>query len=96
MTIWDAYLSQAVGGYNSKQHLTTGISLFMMLTGRERAMPLVFFYPEYEGQKTSSYAYRRELIKRQQELNDLCRCKTAQAQLKQRKKYDKMILQARY
>ena len=38
MTDWDKYLPQVVGAYNSTQHSTTGISTFMMLTGRERAM----------------------------------------------------------
>ena len=51
---------------------------FMMLTGRKRAMPLTFFYPEYEGKKTSPQAYVKEAIKRQQELNELCRRNTAQ------------------
>ena len=36
--------------------------------GREIAMPLTFFYPEYERQKTSPQAYVKEAIKRQQEL----------------------------
>ena len=49
-------------------------------------MPLTLFYPEHEGEKTSPEAYVREAIKRQQELNDLCRHYTAQAQLRQRKK----------
>ena len=56
MTDWDKYLPQVVGAYISTQHSTTGISPFMMLTGRERAMPLTFFYPEYEGRRTSPQA----------------------------------------
>ena len=55
---------------------------------RERAMPLNFYYPEYEGQKTSPHAYLKEAVKRQQELNELCRKNTAQAQMRQRRKYD--------
>ena len=95
MTDWDKYLPQVVGAYNSTQHSTTGISPFMMLKGRERAMPLTFFYPEYEGKKTSPQAYVKEAVKRQQELNGLCRRNTAQAQMRQRKKYDEKLLQAK-
>ena len=99
MTDWDKYLPQVVGAYNSTQHSTTGISPFMMLTGRERererAMPLTFFYPEYEGKRTSPQAYVKEAIRRQQEINELCRRNTAQAQMRQREKYDERILQAK-
>ena len=95
MTDWDKYLPQVVGAYNSTQHSTTGISPFMMLTGKERAMPLTFFYPEYEGKRTSPQAYVKEAIRRQQEINELCRRNTAQAQMRQRKKYDENILQAK-
>ena len=95
MTDWDKHLPQVVGAYNSTQHSTTGISPFMMLTGRERAMPITFFHPEYEGKKTSPQAYVKEAVKRHQELNELCRRNTAQAQMRQRKKYDERILQAK-
>ena len=66
-----------------------------MLTGRERATPSTYCYPEYEGKKTSTQAYVREVIKRQQELNELCRRNSAQAQMRQRWKYDEKILQAK-
>ena len=95
MTDLDKYLPQVVGAYNSTQHSTTGISPFMMLTGREKAMPLTFFYPEYEGKKTSPQAYVKEAVKTQQELNELCRRNTAQAQMRQRKKYDENIRKAK-
>ena len=95
MTDWDKYLPQVVGAYNSTQHSTTGISPFMMLTGKERAMPLTFFYREYEGKRMSLQAYVKEATRRQQETNELCRRNTAQAQMRQRKKYDEKILQAK-
>ena len=62
-----------------------------MLTGKERAMFLTFVYSEYEGKNTSPQAYVKEAIGRQQELNELCRRNTAQAQMRQRKKYDETI-----
>ena len=95
MTFWDKYLPQVVGAYNSTQHSTTVVNSFMMLTGRERSIPLTVSYPEYEGKKTSPQASVKEAVKRQQELNELCRRNTAQAQMRQRKKYDEKILQAK-
>ena len=56
---------------------------------------MTFFYPEYEGKRTSPQAYVKEEIRRQQEINELCRRNTAQAQMRQRKKYDEKILQAK-
>ena len=37
----------------------------------------------------------KEAVKRQQELSELCRRNTVQAQMRQRKKYDERILQAK-
>ena len=51
----------------------------MMLTGHEKALPLTFFHPEHEGKKTSPQVYVRDVTRRQQELNDLCRRNTQQA-----------------
>ena len=89
MTDWDRYLPQVMGAYNSTQHSTTGVSPHMMLTGHEKSLPLTFFYPEYEGKKTSPQVYVKDVIRRQQELNDLCRRNTQQAQARQRKRFDK-------
>ena len=53
MTDWDTYFPQVMGAYNSTQRSTTGTSPQMMLTGHEKSLLLFFFYPEYEGKKTS-------------------------------------------
>ena len=61
----------------------------MMLTVHEKSLPLTFVYPEFEGKKTSPKVYVRDVIRRQQELNDLSRRKTQQAQARQRRRFDK-------
>ena len=86
MADYDKHLPQVVGAYNTTQNSTTGISCFMMLTGREKAMRLTCSYIEYEGQMPSFQDHLRDAIKRQQELIDLSRRNTAQAQTRQRKK----------
>ena len=83
MTDWNRYLPQVMGAYNSTQHSTTGVSPRMMLTGHEKAL----CYPEFEGKKTSPQVYVRDVIRHQQELNDLCRRNTHQAQARQRKRF---------
>ena len=60
-----------------------------MVIGHKKSLPLTFFSPDYEGKKTSPQAYLSDVIRRQQELNDLCRHKTHQAQMRQRKRLDK-------
>ena len=84
MDDWDRHLLQMRGAYNSTEHSTTGISPHMMLTGNEKILPLTFFYPDYEGKKTAPKKYVRDVIRRQQEFNDLCRRNTQQAQIRQK------------
>ena len=85
MTDLDRYFSQVMGAYNSTQHSTAGISPHMLLTAHEKPLLLTLFYPEYEGKKLSPQFHVKDVIRRQQELNDLCRRNTQQAQLRQRK-----------
>ena len=89
MTDWDRNLPQVMGAYNSTQHSTTGISPHMMLSGYEKSLHFAFFYPEYEGKKTSPQVNVSDVFRRQQELNDLCRRNTQQTQVRQRKRFDK-------
>ena len=72
MIAWDRFFPRVMGAYNSRQHSTTGTSPHMMLTGHEKVLLLTFFYPKNEGKKTSPQVFLRDVIRRQQELNDLC------------------------
>ena len=51
MTDWDINLPQVMGSHNSTQDSTTGVIPHMMLTGHEKSLRVIFFYPEYEGRK---------------------------------------------
>ena len=95
MDDWDRHLPQVMGAYNSTEHFTTGISPHMMLTGHEKALPLTFFYSEYEGKRTAPQTYVRDVIRRQQGLNDLCRRNTQQAQIRQKRRFDKRTADAK-
>ena len=81
--------------YNSTQHSTTGISPHKMLTGQEKALPITFFYPEYEGKKTAPQTYVRDVIRRQQDLSDLCRRNTQEAQTRQKGRFHKSTADAK-
>ena len=91
MKDWDLYLPQVVGAYNSTRHATTGVSPFLMLTGKERKMPLVYFHPEYEDRYTVPRDYVTRLIERQKAINQLVRTHTAQAQMRQKRNHDKRM-----
>ena len=95
MDDWDKHLPQVMGAYNSTEHSATGISPHMMLTGHEKALPLTFFYPEYEGKRTAPQTYVRDVIRRQQDLNDLCRRNTQQAQISQKRRFDRRTADAK-
>ena len=95
MDDWDKHLPQVMGAYNSTEHSTTGISPHMMLTGHEKALLLTFVYPEYEGKRKAPQTYVRDVIRRQQDLNDLCRRNTQQAQIRQKRRFDKRTADAK-
>ena len=84
-----------MAAYNMTQHSTTGISPHMMSTGHEKSLLLTFFCPEYEGKKTSPQVYVRDVIRHQQELNDLCKRNTQQAQAMHRNIFDKKVAGAK-
>ena len=92
MKDWDQHLDEVLGAYNSTRHATTGFSPYMLTRGTEKAIPLAYLYPEFATQSFDSQeAYVDHVIVRQQEIHDLVRRNTHQAQLRQKLKYDRAL-----
>ena len=92
MRDWDQHLDEVMGAYNSIRHATTGFSPYMLTRGVEKAIPLTFLYPEFAAKFFDTHeAYVDHVLARQQEIHDLVRRNTHQAQLRQKLKYDRAI-----
>ena len=92
MRDWDQHLDEIMGAYNSTRHATTGFSPYMLTRGVEKAIPLTFLYPEFATRSFESHeAYVDHVLARQQEIHDLVRRNTHQAQLRQKLKFDRAI-----
>ena len=92
MRDWDQHLDEVLGAYNSTRHATTGFSPYMLTRGTEKAIPLTYLYPEFATQSFHTHdAYVDHVLARQQEIHDLVRRNTHQAQLRQKLKYDRAI-----
>ena len=64
----------------------------MMLTGQKKSHYLTFFYPENEEKNGTA---KGDVIKKQQELNYLCRRDTQQTQIRQEEGFDKRTADAK-
>ena len=85
MRDWDQHLDEIMGAYNSSTHATTGFSPNMLTRGKGKAIPLTFLYPEFATRSFESReAYVDHVLARQQEIDDLDRRNTHQAQLRQK------------
>ena len=92
MRDWDRHLDEVLGAYNSTRHDTTGFSLYMLTRGTEKAIPLTYLYPEFASRSFPTHdAYVDHVLARLQEILDLVRRNTHQAQLRQKLKYGRAI-----
>ena len=92
MRDWDCHLDEVLGAYNSTRHATTGFSPYMLTRGTEKAIPLTYLYPEFASRSFPTHdAYVDHVLARVQEIHDLVRRNTHQAQLRQKLKYDRAI-----
>ena len=88
----DQHLDEVFGAYSSTRHATTGFSPYMLTRGTEKAIPLTYLYPEFATQSFPTHdAYVDHVLARQQEIHDLVRRNTHQAQLRPKFKYDRAI-----
>jgi hypothetical protein len=89
---WDEFLPVALSAYNATRHASTGFSPNMLMLGRETADPLAYFYPVHdEFSNTEPGAYVEQLIKRQAVVRRIARHNLKQAQIRQKRNFDKRI-----
>ena len=89
MQDWDEHIDGILGAYNSTRHATTGFSPYMLQHGAEKSIPLSFIYPEFAARGfNSKEEFVEHLLARQQEIHELVRRNTHQAQLRQKLKFD--------
>ena len=92
MQDWDEHIDGVLGAYNSTRHATTGFSLYMLHHGAEKSIPLSFIYPEFAARGfDSKEEFVEHLLARQQEIHELVRRNTHQAQLRQKLKFDRHL-----
>ena len=84
---WDEHIDGALGAYNSTRHATTGFSPYMLQHGAEKSIPLSFIYPEFARRFDCKEEFVKHLLARQQEIHELVRRNTQQAQLRQKLKF---------
>ena len=89
MQDWDEHIDGVLGAYNSTRHATTGFSPYMLQHGAEKSIPLSFIYSELAAAGfDSKEEFVEHLLARQQEIHELVRRNTHQAQLRQKLKFD--------
>ena len=92
MQDWDEHIDEVLGAYNSTRHATTGFSPYMLQHGAEKSIPLSFKYPEFAARGFDSKEdFVEHLLARQQEIQELVRRNTHQAQLRQKLKFDRHL-----
>ena len=90
MQDWDEHIDGVLGAYNLTRYATTGFSLYMLHHGAEKSIPLSFIYPEFAARGLDSKEeFVEHLLARQQEIHELVRRNTHQAQLRQKLKFDR-------
>ena len=92
MLDWDEHVDGVLGAYNSTRHATTGFSPYMLQHGAEKSIPLSFIYPEFAAREfESKEEFVEHLLARQQEIHELVRRNTHQAQIRQKQKFDRHL-----
>ena len=85
---WDELLEGVLGAYNSTRHVTTGFLPYIFQLGAEKSIPLSFIYPEFAARDFES---KEHLLARQQELHELVRRNTHQAQIRQKQTFERHL-----
>ena len=92
MQDWDEHIDEVLGAYNSTRHATTRFSPYMLQHCAEKSILLSFIYPKFAAPGFDSKGeFVEHLLARQEEIHELVRRNTHQAQLRQKLKFDRHL-----
>ncbi len=86
---WDETLETAVGAYNSTKHASTGFTPNLLWFGREKRIPLMILFPKDEVEFKTHKPYVNKLLTEAARIHALTRRNTQQAQIRQKRNFDK-------
>ena len=84
---WDEMLDEVTGVYNATVQASTGVTPYQILTGKEKTTPLGYCISRNSCRRNfvPKQDYVNDTLRRQQEIHELVRHNTGQAQRRQRK-----------
>ncbi len=86
---WHLLLGSVLAAYNSTRHSTTGFSPFMFWHGREKQTHLMLLFPKREKGYSACREYLKHQFRRSAKVQQMARHHMKQAQIRQKKNYDK-------
>ncbi len=84
-----------MGAYNATKHSTTRFTPFKLWFGREQRVPITMLFPMEDAGKKSPQVYVAQLAKRAARLHRLTRTNLQEAQIRQKKNFDKNVTRLR-
>ena len=82
-------LPTVMGAYNATKHVTTGFSPSLLWFGREKRLPLGVLFPKSHSYPLTPKKYLQQMLDQSARIYAMTKNNTQQAQMRQKRNYDK-------